>query len=42
MENVINIIDFDHEVAISEAIDAIMEIEEAQDELFEHFANFEV
>ena len=42
MENVINIIDFDDEVAISEAIDAIMEIEEAEDELFAHLANFEV
>ena len=41
MENV-NIIDFDDEVAISEAIDSIMEIEEAEEELFDHFANFEV
>ena len=42
MENEVNIIDFDDEVAISEAIDSIMEIEEAEDELFDHFANFEV
>jgi len=41
MDNV-NIIDFDDEVAISEAIDSIMEIEEAEEELFDHFANFEV
>tara|TARA_B100000287_G_scaffold380638_1_gene384476 strand:+ start:3628 stop:3756 length:129 start_codon:yes stop_codon:yes gene_type:complete len=42
MENEVNIIDFDDEVAISEAIDSIMEIEEAEEELFDHFANFEV
>ncbi len=42
MENEINIIDFNDEVAISEAIDSIMEMEEAEDELFDHFANFEV
>ncbi len=42
MENEINIIDFNDEVAISEAIDSIMEIEDAEDELFDHFANFEV
>jgi len=42
MENEVNIIDIDDEVAISEAIDSIMEIEEAEDELFDHFANFEV
>tara|TARA_B100000085_G_scaffold72144_1_gene64636 strand:- start:3 stop:131 length:129 start_codon:yes stop_codon:yes gene_type:complete len=42
MENEINIIDFNDEVAISEAIDSIMEMEDAEDELFDHFANFEV
>ena len=42
MENEINRIDIDDEVAISEAIDAIMEMEDAEDELFDHFANFEV
>ena len=42
MENEVNIIDFDDEVAISEAIDSVMEIEEAEEELFDHFANFEV
>ena len=42
MENEINRIDIDDEVAISEAIDAIMEMEEAEEELFDHFANFEV
>ena len=42
MENEINRIDIDDEVAISEAIDAIMDMEEAEEELFDHFANFEV
>ena len=42
MENEINRSDIDDEVAISEAIDAIMEMEEAEEELFDHFANFEV
>ena len=42
MENELNRIDIDDEVAISEAIDAIMEMEEAEEELFDHFANFEV
>lgn len=41
-ENIDRVIDIDDDVAISEAIDAIMEMEEAEDELFDHFANFEV
>ena len=41
-ENIDRVIDIDDDVAISEAIDAIMEMEDAEDELFDHFANFEV
>ena len=41
-EHIDRVIDIDDDVAISEAIDAIMEMEDAEDELFDHFANFEV
>ena len=41
-ENIDRVIDIDDDVATSEAIDAIMEMEDAEDELFDHFANFEV
>jgi len=37
-----NVIDFDDDIAIAECIDSLMSLEEAEDELFDHFANFEV
>ena len=37
-----NVVDFEDEDAIMEMIDHAMAIEEAEEELFDHAANFEV
>ena len=42
MEEQDRIVDFEDEAAISAIIDHAMAIEEAEEELFDHAANFEV
>ena len=37
-----NVVDFEDEGAIIDMINLAMAIEEAEEELFDHFANFEV
>ena len=37
-----NVVDFEDEDAIIDMINLAMAIEEAEEELFDHFANFEV